>query len=138
MTPQAPLMDRPAVEQPQTQPGAPVTLPPPPATAPIAGYGGPVAGQTFIPQSGWYGAPAVPRPAPSPFVSPGMRLALAITSMALFIPLLAISLGVISSLATLTAPGVAITIGLVLVGLVAGTIVAINLVFNADQLGLRR
>ncbi len=142
MTPQTPLMDRPAVEQPPVgaPTGAPVSAPPmPPATAPIVGQTGPTFGPMAGPVPGWYPVPVpAPQPASQTVPSAAMRLGLAIASIALFIPLLALGIGAMTSLAELVAPGVAVVVGLIIVALIALTIVAVNLMFNFDMLRPRR
>ncbi len=139
MTSQPPLMERPTVAQPAVNapqmppPTAPLRAPMPPATAPVAGYTGPAIGPTAGPVPGWYPVPvATPQPVPQSIPSPAMRLGLAIASIALFIPLLALGIGAMTALADLVAPGVAVTVGLIIVALVALTIVAVNLMFNVD------
>lgn len=142
MTPQIPTMERPAVEQPLAPVGAPIGVPigapasapaMPPATAPITGYTGPAIGPMAGPVPGWYPVPvAAPQPVPQSVPSPAMRLGLAIASIALFIPLLALGIGSMTVLAELVAPGVAVTVGLIIVALVALTIVAVNLMFNTS------
>jgi hypothetical protein len=67
-----------------------------------------------------------------------MRLGLAIASVALFIPLLALGIGTMTALANLVAPGVAVTVGLLIVALIVLMIVAVNLLFNYDLLKPRR
>lgn len=140
MTSQAPMTERSTVEQPQAPMSVPVGAPPSappvsPAAAPIAGYTGPAIGPMAGPAPGWYPVPvAAPQPARPTVPSPAMRLGLAIVSLVLFIPLLAIGIGSVSILANVVAPWVALTVGLIIAALVVLTIVAINLVFNYDLL----
>jgi Kef-type K+ transport system membrane component KefB len=67
-----------------------------------------------------------------------MRLVLAIVSITLFIPLLAIGVGSMTALASLVTPSVAVTVGLIIVALVVVTVVSVNLLFNYDLLRSRR
>ncbi len=136
MTPQTPLMDRPMVEQPQAPAAAPIG-------APVAGYTGQAIGPMAGAPSGWYAVPAAapvaaPKPAAQMMPSPGMRLGLAIASVALYIPLLALGIGAITTLAGLVEAGVAVTVGLIIVAISALMVVAVNLLFNADILFPRR
>ncbi|HEU0026819.1 MAG TPA: hypothetical protein VFQ25_06845 [Ktedonobacterales bacterium] len=139
MTAQIPQMEPPMADQRQAPVSAPVGAPPmPPATAPITGYNAPAMGPMAGAPSGWYATqPATPQPARSMIPSPAMRLGLAIVSLVLFIPLLAIGIGSVSTLAGVVAPWVALTVGLIIVALVILTIVAINLLFNYDVLRSR-
>ena len=68
----------------------------------------------------------------------GQRMGLAIASLALLIPLLAIASGVMTSLLAHVASSVAITIGLIAITLVCLVVVAINVLFNWDILSRRR
>jgi hypothetical protein len=139
MTAQTPQMEPSMMDQRQAPVSAPVgAAPMPPATAPITGYNSPAMGQVAGAPSGWYAAPvAAPQPARAMTPSPAMRLGLAIVSLVLFIPLLAIGVGSITALAGVVAPWVALTVGLIIVALVILTIVGINLLFNYDVLRSR-
>ena len=142
MTAQTPPMEPPMMDQRQAPVSAPAgAAPMPPVTAPTTGYTGynsPAMGQMVGAPSGWYAAPAAaPQPARATTPSPAMRLGLAIVSLVLFIPLLAIGVGSISTLAGVVAPWVALTVGLIIVALVILTIVGINLLFSYDVLRSR-
>ncbi len=65
-------------------------------------------------------------------------MGLAIASLALMIPLIAIALGIMTSLMQYVASGVAITVGVFAFTLVCLTVFAVNLLFNWDALRRRR
>jgi len=90
------------------------------------------------PPMGGYMAPAPTSQAY--FLQPtgGQRLGLAIASLALLIPLLAIAIGVMTSLMPYVAAGVAITVGLIAVTLVCLVVIAVNVLFNWDVLRPKR
>lgn len=83
---------------------------------------------------------AQPRATPADFLTPtgGQRLGLAIASLALLIPLLAIALGVMTNLMTYVAAGVAITVGMIATALVCLAVIAVNVIFNWDALNRRQ
>lgn len=126
MTPQAPITDRPPIEQTpqQQQPIAPQPIPPVWQSSPPAGWYSP---QVMPPQQQRDFAP-----------TPAQRLGMAIASLALLIPLLAIAVGVISTLENQITADVAVTAGLILAALVCFTVVAVNVVFNFDVIRRQR
>lgn len=127
MTPQAPIQERPIVEQPI-----------PPITPP---YTPPANPWQAAPQGAWQPAPVyTPRPAPMPTLVPtaAQRLALAIVSLALMIPLVAITINFASPMSGVVPVWVGVTaglIGLLLLGLV---VLGVNIVFNWDLLRSKR
>lgn len=85
--------------------------------------------------------PLMPNTAPQAqylFANPGQRMGLAIASLALLIPLIAIATGAITNLMPYMAAGVAITLGLVAAAFVCLTVIAVNVVFNFDLIRGRR
>jgi hypothetical protein len=120
MTPQAPIQERPIVEQPITPPYTPPYTPSP---------------------SPWQPAPVyMPRPAPMPTTVPTapQRLALAIVSLALMIPLVAITINFASPTSGVVPVWIGVIaglIGLLLLGLV---VLGVNIVFNWDLLRSKR
>lgn len=146
MMAQAPSQQLPEVE-PQPAPSmpapapapAPVTydraapVPPAPATsfppyAPPVGYGMPAPGSwqpNYLPRS-------------ESAASSGQRLSLAIASLALMIPLIAIVVNFPVSLGTMISAGLAISTGLIGVALIALAVVGVNIAFNFDLLRRRR
>jgi hypothetical protein len=85
--------------------------------------------------------PLVPNTTPQAqyvLANPGQRLGLAIASLALLIPLLAIAIGIITNLMPYAAAGVAITVGLVAAAFVCLTVIAVNVVFNFDLIRGKR
>lgn len=63
-----------------------------------------------------------------------MRLALAITSLVLLIPLSAIAIGSAVPLASISSAWVGILIGLLAFLLVCAMVIGVNVLFNIDQL----
>ena len=106
----------------------------------------PVQQQPILPQPMWrptappMGVYAPAPPAQAAYLAPtgGQRLGLAIASLALLIPLLAIASGVMTSLMPYVVAGVAITIGLIAITLVCLVVVAVNVLFNWDILSHKR
>lgn len=128
MTPQAPISDRPSIEQaPQAAPQQPIApQPTPPIWQPA-------------PPAGWYPPQVMPPQQQHYFTpTPAQRLGLAVASLALLIPLFAIAVGVISTLVSEITTGVAVTAGLILAALVCFTVVAVNVVFNYDLIRRQR
>lgn len=122
-TPQTPLPEQPTTEQQpvqqsvQQQPQQPRAWQPLP---PMAGYG------------------IVAPPAQAGYMQPSsaQRMGLAIASLALMIPLIAIALGIMTSLMPYVAAGAAIAVGLFAFTLVCLTVIAVNVLFNWE--GMRR
>ncbi len=135
-TPQAPLSEQPAAGQEPAQQ--------PIQQAPI--QQAPIQQQPMQPPSAWrpvppvggYVAPTLPTQAVYMQPTSGQRLGLAIASLALLIPLLAIAVGVITNLMPYVAAGVAITVGLIAVALVCLLVVAVNILFSWDILRQKR
>lgn len=129
MTPESPTQERPQV-QPPVQPGSQSYMP------------SPVPWQS-VPAGGW-AAPYMPPPAPLPVPgivqvpTPPQRLALAIASLALFIPLLAIAANIAQPLDGLIPPWLGIVAALIGILMVSLTVVAVNVVFNWDALRRKR
>ncbi len=120
MTPQAP-----APERPQVEPSATPTPPPYPPP-----YSPPPWQPAYRP---------APAPAPSPVESAtpsaGQRLALAIVSLALLIPLVAIALNFAGDFAPVW---LSVLTGLISVALLSLVVVGVNMIFNWDVLLPRR
>ncbi|MDE3229185.1 MAG: hypothetical protein KGO05_04840 [Chloroflexota bacterium] len=122
-TPQTPLPEQPTTEQQpvqqsvQQQPQQPRAWQPLP---PMAGYG------------------IVAPSAQAGYMQPSsaQRMGLAIASLALMIPLIAIALGIMTSLMPYVAAGAAIAVGLFAFTLVCLTVIAVNVLFNWE--GMRR
>lgn len=145
-TPQTPLPEQPTtgqeaqqpVQQPipqQVQQPMPQTLQQPVPQAPVQQ---PNVWQPMPPMGG-YGTVAPPI-SQAAYMQPtgGQRMGLAIASLALMIPLIAIALGIMSSLMPYVASGVAVTVGLFAFTLVCLTVVAVNALFNWDAMRRRR
>lgn len=117
-----------------SQPGPAPTPPMPPVTP----------SQPAMPPAGWYVPPygtqqVVPSQQQQFFRPTGaQRVGVAIASVALLIPLLAIAIGTMTSLIPYVAAGVAITGGLIAVALVCAAVVAVNIAFNFDLFRQRR
>jgi hypothetical protein len=84
--------------------------------------------------------PYGPRREPTLNIVPtaGQRLGLAITSLALLIPLVALAINFPLQLGTAVAAGLAIATGLIGVLLLCLAVVAVNVVFNWDMLRPQR
>ena len=136
-TPQTPISEQPAGQEPVPQP-----MPQPMPQAPIQQQMPQQMQQPNVwrpvPPMGGYMAPAPNSQAY--FLQPtgGQRLGLAIASLALLIPLLAIAIGVITNLMPYVVAGVAITVGLIAVTLVCLVVIAVNVLFNWDVLRPKR
>ena len=130
-TPEAPINEQPAqLQQPMQAPvQQPIQQQPVQQQQPMW--------RPAAPPMGVY-APAPPTQAAYLTPTGGQRMGLAIASLALLIPLLAIASGVMTSLLAHVASGVAITIGLIAITLVCLVVVAINVLFNWDILSRRR
>ena len=141
--PEAPIREQPAQAQP-IPPQQPVQQQPV-QQQPMQQQ--PVQQQPILPQQPMWRPTAPPMgvyaPAPATqaaYLAPtgGQRLGLAIASLALLIPLLAIASGVMTSLMPYVVAGVAITIGLIAITLVCLVVVAVNVLFNWDILSHKR
>lgn len=130
-TPQTPLPEQPVTEQQPVQQPIQQAVPQP-ARQPLPQ---PYAWQPLPPMAG-YGTVAPPAQAVSAHPTSGQRMGLAIASLALLIPLIAIALGVMTSLMQYVAAGAAIAVGLFAFTLVCLTVIAVNVLFNWD--GRRR
>lgn len=142
--PEAPISEQPAQQQ---QPQQPMQQPlQAPAQQPLQQQ--PIQQQQQFPPQQPMWRPAAPpmgvyAPAPmtqAAYLTPtgGQRMGLAIASLALLIPLLAIASGVMTGLLDRVASGVAITIGLIAITLVCLVVVAVNVLFNWDILSRKR
>ncbi len=137
-TPQAPINEQAPIGQGGTAPAQQQPLPQPLLQQPLP--------QQPLPQPPYAWQPAPPQMrgyAPVPqaaYMTPssGQRMGLAIASLALLIPLFAISIGVINTLLPNVTAGVAITVGLIAMAFVCLVVVALNLLFNWDLLSRRR
>lgn len=95
--------------------------------------------QQSVPPAGWYFPPYGARqPFPMqrpryPIPSGGQRVGVAVASVALLIPLVAIVVDTMTSLLAYVSAATAITAGLISVALVCLTVVAINIAFNFDM-----
>lgn len=90
---------------------------------------------------GGYMPPMQPMPAPrieQTTPTGSQRLGLAIASLALLIPLLAIAIGTMTNLIPFVSAGVAITIGLIAAAMVCLVVVAVNVLYNLDQFRTKR
>lgn len=92
-----------------------------------------------MPPIGGYGTVAPPI-SQAAYLQPtgGQRMGLAIASLALMIPLIAIALGITTSLMQYVASGVAVAVGLFAFTLVCLTVIAVNALFNWDAMRRRR
>lgn len=143
-TPQTPINEQPSagqepVQQPAQQPiqQAPMPQQPMPQQQPVPRQPMPQPNMYQpAPQMSSYVAPASQAMALTP--TSGQRLGLAVASLALLIPLLAIAIGVMTNLMPYVTAGVAITIGMFAVTLVCLVVVAVNILFNWDTLRPRR
>lgn len=132
-TPEAPIVEQTPAQEARRAPAEPGAAPMPPAPVmPPAQQGMPYAGWYAQP----YGAqPVVPSQQQQYFRPTGsQRVGVAIASIALLIPLLAIAIGTMTSLIQYVSAGIAITGGLIAVALVCLAVVAINVAFNFDML----
>lgn len=124
MIPNAPAAERPPESSSSMPPMERAPLTPPPVwqapTPPPYGWQAP-----YSPT--WQQAPAAYIP------TAGMRLALAITSLVLLIPLSAIALGSAVPLAGVTSAWLGILVGMLAFLLVCTAVVGVNVVFNIDQ-----
>lgn len=125
MTPQAPILERPPVEQ-TAPPVSSQSAPQPPVYQPP------------IPPAGWYVPQVVPAQQHYLIPSAGQRLGLAIASIAMLIPLSAIALGTIATLLPNVAAGVSVATGLIALALVCFAVVAVNIAFNFDLIRPKR
>ena len=135
-TPQTPLPEQPVTEQQPVQ--QPVQQPiqqaaPQPTPQPVPQ---PRVWQPMPPVAG-YGTVAPPAQAAYTQPSSGQRMGLAIASLALMIPLIAIALGIMSSLMPYVAAGAAVAIGLFAFTLVCLTVIAVNILFNWESMRRR-
>lgn len=85
-----------------------------------------------------YVPPPVPMPATALVPTAAQRLGLAIASLALFIPLLAIAISIAQPLATVIPGWLSLLAALMSVTIVSLTVVAVNVIFNLDALRRRR
>ena len=124
MSPQTPVLERPAPMPPaETPQRPPVTMQPSwPAHLPY----------------GWPSVPQYPRQRDYTIPTAGQRLGLAITTLILMIPFIAIALGVVGTASGVVAGGWALAGGLLATLVVCLAAVAINVVFNFDILRPRR
>ena len=133
-TPQAPSAEQTPVPEARFTTGQPAQTPMP--QAPSAPVAPPM--QQAAPPAGWYAAPysareVLPAQQQQAFRPTGpQRATVAIASVALLIPLLAIAIGTMTSLIQYVSAGVAITTGLIAVALVCVAVVAVNVAFNFD------
>ena len=132
-TPQAPSPEQTPTPDARYVPGqsSPAQLPPEPPVQP------------GMPPAGWYAPPYNAQPVMPPrqqYYRPtgAQRVGVAIASVALLIPLLAISLGIITTLIPYVSAGIAATIGLIAAALVCLAVVCVNVSFNFDVLRERR
>lgn len=125
VTPNAPVMERSSAN--------PSSVPPmehPPLMTP------PVWQTPAPPPYGWQAPypPSWQQAAPHYEPSAGQRLALAIVSLALMIPLSAIAIGIATPLAEATTGWAGILVGMLAFLLVCAAVVGVNVVFNFDLL----
>lgn len=135
----APLPQAPIVEQSPAQEARSTSSQPGPAPIPSIP---PI--QPAMPPSGWYippyGAQQVMPSQQQQFFRPtgAQRVGVAIASVALLIPLLAIAIGTMTSLIQYVPAGIAITAGLIAAALVCMAVVAVNVAFNFDMFSQRK
>lgn len=133
-TPQAPTIDQMPAQDPRFAPSQPGPAPIPPVPP----------SQSAMPPAAWYVPPygaqqVIPSQQQQLFRPTGaQRVGVAIASVALLIPLLAIAIGTMTSLIPYVSAGVAITGGLIGVALVCAAVVAVNIAFNFDLLRQRK
>lgn len=118
MTPDTPTAQRPPEPSSQMPPVERAPLTPP-----------------FTPPYGWQTPypPTWQQASPTYEPTAGMRLALAITSLVLLIPLSAIALGSAVTLAGVTAAWLGILVGMLAFLLVCAAVVGVNVAFNIDR-----
>lgn len=93
---------------------------------------------TALPPAGWY----IPSYGTQPVIQPqqqllyrptgGQRVGVAVASIALLIPLVAIALSTMTSLMPYVTAGVAVSAGLIAVALICLAVVVVNIAFNFD------
>ncbi len=131
VTSQSPVQERPPVE-----PAPPPSALPTPQWA----WNPPPNALPPYPMTASIGTACAPPPAPMSNLVPtaAQRMGLAITSLALFIPLLAILLNFAAPSAGLVPVALGVAVGLIGVSLLGMVVVGVNVVFNWDVLRPKR